>query len=284
MSTYNGQEWVDEQITSIINQDYTDWHLHIRDDGSTDNTKEILIKRQKQHPERITLYLEENMGVIESFNRLLSFSSAPYIAFSDQDDLFKSDKILKMVEKMQPFKPQLVHHDLRVVDQSLKEIHPSFWKKIHLKTYADLSRLLVQNVVTGCACLFNRPLLELATPLPKECMMHDHWMALVAAAFGQITAIDEPLTLYRQHGNNQIGAASLYSLKRLRSNSTKLVGKQAKALLDRYEKQLSHQQIKTIKTVCELPTMGFIKRACAIQKEKLYKSGLLRNLLFLLKK
>lgn len=284
LSTYNGQEWIDEQIRSIFAQDYPDWRLLIRDDGSTDQTVEKLLAWKKRFPDRISLYLEENIGIVGSFNRLLSLSEAHYIAFADQDDSFKPDKLSKLMSLMESDQPLLIHHDLEVVDATLKQLHPSFWAKMRLNLSPNLSRLLVQNSVTGCACLFNRALLNIAAPIPQEAAMHDHWIALSAAAFGKIRALQEPLTLYRQHGRNQIGAQSPYSFKRLFNykKSLRRMELQAAQFLRRYESSLSQSQQSTLKALLTLPHVGPLARARLILKERLYKSGFLRNILFAL--
>lgn len=282
MSTYNGQEWIDEQIDSILSQTYTDWHLHIRDDGSLDGTKEKLLSWKKRHQDKITLHLEENIGTILSFSRLMALSKAPFIAFADQDDRFHPEKLSKLITLAAPHKdkPLLVHHDLQVVDSNLHEIHPSFVSMMgfNIKDHS-FSRLLVQNVVTGCACLITRPL---AVAIPPEAVMHDHWLALMAAAFGRILYINEPLTQYRQHGKNQIGAKSPYSLSRLKKYAQSLHRLYRQAYTFQAANKLSPPHQKTIEALLSLPNHSFTKRALLIRRHHLYKSGLIRNILFLL--
>lgn len=283
MSTYNGEDWIDEQIGSILSQTYTDWHLHIRDDGSLDSTSEKLLSWQELYPDKITLYLEQNIGTILSFSRLMALSKAPFIAFADQDDLFHPEKLSKLIELAAPHKdkPLLVHHDLKVVDRNLAEIHPSFVAMMgfNVKDHS-FSRLLVQNVVTGCACLITRPL---AVAIPPEAVMHDHWLALMAAAYGRILYLDEPLTHYRQHGKNQLGAASPYSLSRLKKYTQSLHRLYCQAQKFQSVNTLSPPHKATIDTFLSLPTQSLFKRALLIRQQQLYKAGAIRNIVFLFK-
>ena len=101
----------------------------------------------------------------------------------------------------------LVHCDSRIVDRALREIAPSFvaYQKM-TPSRCQLQQLLVQNNVVGGALMMNRALAERITEIPAHCVMHDQWIALVASAFGHIDFVPESLYLYRQHGDNVLGA------------------------------------------------------------------------------
>lgn len=118
--------------------------------------------------------------------------------------------------------PCLVHTDLEVVDRDLKRISSSFMRNQGLHHVEDstrqLSTLLAQNFVTGCTMLINRALKEIALPFPKNIIMHDYWLALVAAASGKLVFVDKPTIKYRQHGHNTVGAKkyiSFYNFKKV---------------------------------------------------------------------
>src|SRR5205085_8699781 len=96
LATYNGEKYIDEQLQSLLNQTYTNWHLIIRDDNSTDGTPAILASYQQQYPEKITIMPNKgaNLGSVLNFNALLTFAhNAHYIMFCDQDDQWLPDKI-----------------------------------------------------------------------------------------------------------------------------------------------------------------------------------------------
>src|SRR4029077_11295650 len=101
----------------------------------------------------------------------------------------------------------LVHSDLSVVDDALRELQPSFWRYSGFDPErTNLARLLLKNTVTGCASLVNLPLVMLPVPVPPAALLHDYWLALVAAAAGRIAVVREPLVAYRQHARNAVGA------------------------------------------------------------------------------
>src|SRR5262245_1468649 len=120
MATYNGATYVKEQIDSILAQDYPSIRLLISDDGSTDATPQILQEYAKKHPSIITLLpFDGNKGVVGNFSRLLSYTTAYYVLFSDQDDVWNKDKVSKSYQRMKLLEvqhgknvPLLVHTDL----------------------------------------------------------------------------------------------------------------------------------------------------------------------------
>lgn len=224
MGVYNGENFLEEQILSIQEQQYTDWHLMIRDDGSRDNSANIL-NRHRQTSPRITI-LENthgNRGVKKNFESLMQAalsSEGKYFAFSDQDDVWHPKKLLKQVamikkiERDYPELPVLVHSDMEVVDHHRTPVHPSFMdyqgiSHIHGHHDTPLKTLLIKNYVSGCTILVNRRLLEIALPVPSDALIHDWWLALCSVTFGKMGFIDAPLIQYRQHPRNTIGARNI---------------------------------------------------------------------------
>lgn len=220
MATYNGCRFIEEQIRSIQAQDYPNWVLYIRDDGSSDGTvQKILQIAQQDHRVRFVSDEFGNQGAIGNFSVLMNFAlqeDADYVFFADQDDVWAPEKMSVMLAAMQELDmkfgskmPLLVHCDLIVVNEKLKTISDSFVKYSRLSpTAADLGVLLCQNQVTGCASVINRALLEMACPVPRTVLMHDWWLALLAAATGKVGFVPKPLVQYRQHAGNVLGAVS----------------------------------------------------------------------------
>ena len=195
LATYNGAAFVEAQLDSILAQTHKNWRLVIRDDGSTDKTPEIVEAFRARHPEKVIVLEDEagNLGLVQNYSRLMEHAGAGYVAFCDQDGVWKPLKLELSLQKMCDMeadhgadKPLLVFTDLTVVDEDLQPIHGSFWRHEGLRPDRcnSLNRLLLQNVVTGCTALMNRPLVERSVPLPAEAVVHDWWVALVAAAFG----------------------------------------------------------------------------------------------------
>ncbi len=215
MSTYNGAAFLTEQLESIATQTHANWSLIVRDDGSTDETPRVIEGFRQLHPDKVRIAGNrgERLGASRSFATLLQFSTAPYVMFADQDDVWMEDKIEATLERMRnaeakhPGVPVLVHSDMEVVDSTLGIIAESFWRHQNLDPEErSLKTLLVHNNVTGCAMMLNRALADAAVPVPSEAIIHDWWAALVAAGLGRIEYIDRPMVRYRQHGENVIGS------------------------------------------------------------------------------
>ena len=221
LAAYNGCAYIREQIDSLLLQDHTAIKIILSDDGSSDDTLKILNEYAQKYPEKILHYRSGvRFGCAQKhFMHLLGvFQDAPYLMFCDQDDVWHTDKVRKTLAKMQKLEngemvPTMVHTDLRVVDGDLKEISPSFWKHSNLDgSRLALNQLLVQNVVTGCTMMINRPLAQLACrSVPQKVLMHDWWLALLASACGRTGFLTEQTIDYRQHGNNSVGAKDVRS-------------------------------------------------------------------------
>lgn len=293
LATYNGSKYLKEQLDSILNQTYPHFTLWIRDDGSTDETYQILSDYAKKDLRIKILNSSEKLGPRGNFGALMEVSSNPYIAFADQDDVWHQDKLsilMQFAKDKDKGLPLLIHHDLEVVDDKLDLIHTSFWAFSHLDPHAKkIGNLLLQNNVTGCAMLVNRPLLELALPVPTSAIMHDWWLALTASAFGEIYPLNQALVKYRQHSKNQIGAKSYSRTSYLKKGFQKLFGmsyeplhKQAKAFLENYQEDLDHDKTALLQDFCSLPESSFLKSRKLIWKRGFWKQGKLRNLTFFL--
>lgn len=211
LATYNGEKYLKEQIESILNQTYKNIHLIISDDCSTDGTYKIL-KRYEKHKNVTIYYQKNNLGYIKNFEFLLEKVENELYMLSDQDDVWKKEKIEKSVEKLEKENLDLVFGDLEVVDENLKTIYKSFdqYMKIDkkIKKYIGDYRLqYLYNCVTGCTVLSKKKYLSQILPLPKNSkyMVHDYWIGLVVALNGKVGYLETPYIKYRQHGKNQIG-------------------------------------------------------------------------------
>ncbi len=209
MATYNGENFVEEQIKSILNQTYKNFNLIIRDDCSTDRTVEI-IKKIMKNDKRIKLYQNEaNLGYVKNFEKLCQDSSSSLIAFSDQDDVWMKEKVEKLVSFMEKTKSILVFCDMKVTDANLNVINESFQKfngkKSKCLKYNDFYLLKLENVISGCSMMFDRSILSNAYPFPCKSVIHDWWLALLATQYGKVSFLNESLQYYRQHDKNSIG-------------------------------------------------------------------------------
>jgi|APFre7841882724_1041349.scaffolds.fasta_scaffold08267_2 glycosyltransferase involved in cell wall biosynthesis len=209
MATYNGERYLGAQIESIIHQTHVDWHLLIRDDGSTDNTIDI-IKQYAAQDSRISLVSDNmgNLGYIKNFYHLLSMTSEHYICICDQDDIWHSEKIATSLQKLKALEteqriPALVHSDAAVVDSNLNVISERFIGNRGKKE--GINGLLFANSVQGASVMINSALRNYALRLMPD-IPYDYHLALIAELIGRRAFIPEPLLNYRQHSNNVIGA------------------------------------------------------------------------------
>lgn len=219
LSTYNGERYLQEQLDSILAQTYTDWHLYVRDDGSKDATCHILESYAKKDA-RITIVQNGmNLGAKRSFMHLLeSYGEADYMAFADQDDVWDANKLevcLKAIQEAEqhfPDKPIIVHTDLRVVDEQLHMIAPSFWRYCNIRPDLldnNIHYMAICTSVTGCTMLINRAARACAIPMEVTAYMHDLWIAQrTLMAGGLIVPIYQTTMDYRQHESNVEGATA----------------------------------------------------------------------------
>lgn len=211
MATYNGEEYVEEQIRSILNQTYSDFNLIISDDNSQDMTL-AKIRKLAALDSRIKLIENsENIGYIKNFEKLIMLSDAEIIMISDQDDYWLEDKIEQTYKFFEETNSDLVYTDLKVVDRQLNIIHESFnqFMKINPSRIKNYKDTLHRNFATGNTFLFSAKMKKFILPfieLKLHEFIHDWYIWIECMFNGQVNYLDKSLVLYRQHDANQIGA------------------------------------------------------------------------------
>lgn len=262
MTTYNGERYLREQIDSILKQSYEDWHLLISDDGSSDHTPEIIEEYSTRYPQQISrVRLGKRFGnAREHFFALMQTSAAEVIFFCDQDDVWLSDKMERTLRALRDAEqkygrdmPILVYTDVTPVRENLEPIVPSLMQMQQQNPHAvDYRNILFQNIVTGCTVVVNRALVELAARCMDSAhtIMHDWWLALVAARFGKLIYVDVGTLLYRQHVGNSVGAQDIRSIRYVLYKIThleefekivRLKKMQAAVFLEAYDDRLSEE-------------------------------------------
>ena len=296
LAAYNGAAYLRPMVDSLLAQEGPSVQIILSDDGSSDETPDILAQYAAGYPETVIHYRSgQRFGCAQKhFAHLLErFRDADYVMFCDQDDIWHKDKVRKtlalMLETERPGVPTLVHTDLRVVDREGKELSPSFCLQSDLDgDRMALNHLLVQNVVTGCTVMINRPLAELACRcrlLDADMVMHDWWLALLAAACGNTAFLKEATIDYRQHGNNSVGAKNVrspaYLLHRLRSQkmrgAMKAAAQQAESFLLCYGDALSEEQNRLLAAFAATKDAGILRRDRIYLQYGLLKKGLVRR-------
>lgn len=208
LSTYNGEKFLREQLDSILAQSYRYVVIHIRDDGSTDSTPEILRQYAEKYP-GIKVEYGLNLGVVQSFFTLLrnANDSCQYFAFCDQDDVWLENKVkdaVGMLEQSEDGIPLLYCSRLEYVDANLNHLGYS-----RIPKRLGFGNALVENVATGCTILINREAREITLDnIPDRLIMHDWWILLVVMAFGKVIFDNRVNIRYRQHGGNVVGGTA----------------------------------------------------------------------------
>lgn len=294
LATYNGGQYLTEQIESIINQTYKEWTLYIRDDGSTDNTLKIVNKYIVEYPQKIILIKDnkKGLGAKLNFAELIKYSKNKYCMFSDQDDYWLSNKIEITLKKMKDLEgefgnsePILIHTNLKVVDKDLHIIDNSFWNLMNINPKRNkLNNIMVENVITGCTTMLNRALIECVDNIPIECLMHDWWIGIVASTFGKIGIIEEPTILYRQHGSNEVGAKKEGYINRIKKKiktKSKIFAKELKQMekfYEIYQYKMDFRDKKLIEEFISIPNRNFIIRRNILIKNKIFLNKLINNI------
>ncbi|SEG70611.1 glycosyltransferase family 2 protein [Paenibacillus sp. UNC499MF] len=293
LSTYNGANYLESQLNSILAQTHSNTSILVRDDGSSDTTLLILKQYEMKYDCVQLMPQEDNKGPKLSFGRLLqeglSGTKANYFMFADQDDVWLPDKIEKSLARMKQLEetcgqgPLLIHTDLKVVDERQRELNPSFWNYQKLNPAKDaFPRLLMQNVITGCTMMINRRLAELSLPVHRDAIMHDWWIGLVASAFGRIGHVPEPTMLYRQHGENSVGAkrfgTAYIKNKLLEPVYLDKNIRQARAFEEQFSEALPEESRQYLREFIKLERSSFLRGRASLLKNGFLKIGIVRNL------
>ncbi|MDP5131539.1 MAG: glycosyltransferase family 2 protein [Paraglaciecola sp.] len=209
LASYNGASFIEQQITSILTNLSAADELIISDDGSTDGTLALI---QTIKDPRITLLNGPKQGLVCNFENAILNSSGDVIFLADQDDIWVSDKVTRMLDVLVSGY-DLVISDCNVIDENGAELHASFYQ---LNGSAPgLLKNLLKNSYLGCAMAFKREFISKALPFPAKAPMHDWWLGMVAESFGSVKLMPDKLMSYRRHGKNAspTGEKSANSLK-----------------------------------------------------------------------
>lgn len=299
LATYQGEKYLRAQLDSLLAQTETDWKVFAHDDGSRDATLSILREYERRDPARFCVIDAPGTGGAKNnFLMLAGQVEAPYYMFCDQDDVWLPDKIGTTLRAMHSLereqgkdRPCLVHTELQVVDSALGVICPRLSEYQGIEPQGlTLGRLLAQNTVTGCTMMVNRTLRDAMIRYadPSAIRMHDWWAALIAMRFGGLRFVPEATMLYRQHGDNSVGA----------QRSGGLIGSLKKALhargAIRKSIQATRVQALTFAQAFDLPeddliarygrlsAQGKLQRLRFYRENGIVKTGRLRNLGFMI--
>jgi len=215
MYTFNGADYLPEQLDSITKQIRLPDELIVCDDDSTDMTLQILNNFRKNASFQVKIYYNiERLGPTKNFEKAIILCTGDIIVLSDQDDVWLSHKIEKL-EHIFKSNPDIgyIFSNAILFDENISPFNYTLWDSIpftinqreKFKKGYQVEILLKRNVVTGATMTFRKELKELILPIPIQ-WMHDEWIALLASAVGaRGIFIEEPLIKYRQHIQQAIG-------------------------------------------------------------------------------
>jgi glycosyltransferase involved in cell wall biosynthesis len=214
--TYNGAEFLPAQLDSIAQQARPPDEIVVCDDASSDNTRVLLESFARTSLIPVSLYFsDQNVGSIKNFERAIGLCTGDIIALSDQDDVWRSDKLQVIAEAFEQNPAAgLVFSDAEIVDEKLNAVGKRMWdavgfdahKRRLIRNGRSLDVLITGWTVTGATMAFRSNYVKLALPIPTNInMIHDGWIALTIAAVSDVFYIEEPLIKYRRHERQQIG-------------------------------------------------------------------------------
>lgn len=234
LSAYNGERYLIEQIESILGQTDVEVTLVIRDDVSNDGTRKILSEYENKKNIEVW-YGTENLGPGESFMSMFygcfeKYGNYDYYAFSDQDDVWISDKLSRAVEMIQSEADEY-KSALYCSNQMLYESGNQVGYRF--KTLPDLTLVghMNRNLLSGCTFVMNRKLVKIicnSEHAGEDIIarrMHDAWIMLCTIVCGSVVYDQESRILYRIHENNVVGIKKVSIGKAVKNKWNNLTNK-----------------------------------------------------------
>lgn len=276
MATYNGGRYLRNQLLSLQQQTYEDWTLWVRDDGSTDGTLDIL-RKFAESDERIKIVDEasgQRLGPGRNFLGLTRFSTADYVIFCDQDDIWFEKKLEILVDfaerTFDENVPCLVYCDAYGYSDREGIITIDGVSNYHAKSLREF--LFFNAGYQGCSMLFNRRLCKMAAEYRAEYYyMHDDVVALLAHCFGRVYFLPKKLMLYRQHPSKVTGnieqSLYLYLRRMFDKNMYVLSSKhyrEKEAFYNAYKNELDELARRLFEAYLEFPKRSLIGRVLLV--------------------
>jgi rhamnosyltransferase len=200
LASLNGGKFLSQQLESILTQESVEVRLLVSDDGSTDNSIEIL-EEYRDKFSYFELIQGPMKGPAENFYGLLSLSTSELVAFADQDDVWEPTHLIDSIQLLEMDVPSLVFSNVNILAE---ENHTIF--KRPLETLPDPKNRFFENLAKGCTIVMNRRLVtHIVKKIPEKSIMHDYWAYLVATCIGEVVLKKEASVNYRLHDSNFIG-------------------------------------------------------------------------------
>lgn len=202
MCVYNGEEFLQEQIESVLNQTYSNYELLILDDKSTDSSVSIIKAYQVKHNQIQFIQNNTNLGFNKNFEKGILLSKGELISICDQDDIWLPEKIEELTANIGSAK--LIYSNSELINEQGDTLKRTLaYKLIHVDNPC-FKAFLDSNFITGHTCLFRTELIQDILPLPEKVTYYDKWIGLVASYVGEVKYYNKVLTKYRIHSNSVI--------------------------------------------------------------------------------
>ncbi|EMW7172103.1 glycosyltransferase [Vibrio fluvialis] len=192
IATFNGEQFIGEQISSIIPQLGLLDEIVISDNGSSDNTIDVI---RQFNDSRIKIYHYSEPNVIKNFENAISKAKNDVIVLCDQDDVWLHNRIDSVIREHQ-------HYDLVTVRYRITDARLEFLSEQNRLPVSSFWATILKNGYIGCGMSFNKSIIKDILPFPRSAAMHDWWIALLCLTKYKVLNTDEVLFLYRRHGNN----------------------------------------------------------------------------------
>ena len=274
LCTYNGSEFLSEQLHSVLNQEYSNFELVIVDDNSTDDTRDII--SSFLHDSRIRFCKnDKNLGYAANFGKALSLCIGEFIALSDQDDIWLPEKIKLMIARIGAMSG--LYHNSAFMTETGELTGLKLTDKVHFVSGKNPESLLLYNYVGGHTLMINRNVLKHALPIPKG-IYHDWWLAFVCMNLDGMDYIEKPLVHYRIHDTNQTVLEE--KSRKMYRTDTKFVkrNKKVRKVADLIHRLKIFSEAQFISNKLRYK----INRLIFIEKDKLKKCFSLKLFLFLM--
>ncbi|MEE1314239.1 MAG: glycosyltransferase family 2 protein [Faecalimonas sp.] len=288
LSTYNGEEYLREQLSSVLNQETEHQvDIYIRDDGSTDGTVEILRRYERVHLGTIHVIYGENIGYIESFFALIrEVEGYDYYALCDQDDIWLEDKLetaivqCEATEQSGPLlyasSSYLLSDAMKLVGETQKNCKGITWENV-----------LIQNIFPGHTQVFNDALCQVLKEdiVCSNIYVHDFWILYMAMLYGKTIFDNESHTFYRQHGTNTVGFGKnriewiVERLRRIRHSDNRKIAAQIAYFYDRHKLDMDTPLREMVEDFLYSQDT-FAKRFAYVCRTKLYRQKSFETVLF----
>lgn len=260
LATYNGSKFLQEQLDSIACQQSVKINLYVSDDGSSDNTYEI-IERNAHNFSRVEFFAGPRKGPAANFFSLLRHTKAEFIALADQDDIWHQNHLINSINDLVPL-GSTPGMRFSAMNEFGLDVRARIWPKI--KVVPPIEKLLVENQARGCTTVLNRNAVEVINSYePKAAVMHDWWILLLISLRGRVIYCAEPEVNYRIHDTNAIGLPKKRGLRAIRSAMTGSWPPmlQALELFELNKNYISKDTFLKLENFTNIPNVNFLEKA-----------------------